>query len=174
MSGVETCLNTLIGFAIAIATQVLVFPLFGFAPPLSTNFKIGLIFTVVSILRGYMLRRLFEFFHIRRPLSAFMQAVIAECYRQREIEGWTVEHDDEHEIGDLAAAGAAYALTSRARRRGQAGPSYDGAVLDWEMTCWPWSRDWWKPRDNRRDLVRGAALIIAEGEKFDRSRTRVR
>ena len=93
MSWVETCLNTAIGFAIAITAQMLVFPLFGFNPPLSTNLYIGLIFTVVSIVRGFLLRRLFEALHIRRPNSAFINAVIAERFRQIEQEGWSIDHD---------------------------------------------------------------------------------
>lgn len=35
---------------------------------------------------------------------------------------------------------------------------------------WPrsWSRAWWKPKNPRRDLVRAAALLIAEIERLDR------
>jgi hypothetical protein len=69
MSGVEACLNASIGFAIALLTQVLVFPLFGFNSPLSTNLMIGLIFTVVSIVRGYVLRRMFEALRVRGVLQ---------------------------------------------------------------------------------------------------------
>ena len=50
--------------------------------------------TAISIARGFLLRRLFEALHIRRPLSPFMQAVIAERVRQVEVEGWSSEHDD--------------------------------------------------------------------------------
>lgn len=159
MSWVETILNTSIGFVIAMATQVIVFPLFGYAPPLSTNFKIACIFTVVSIMRGYCLRRLFEVFRVRRPLSPMMNAVIAECFRQRDAEGWTEEHDDkEHLPGDLANAGACYAR-------------FAGNPLGSEPPApWGWSDAWWKPAGFRRDLVKGCALIIAEGDKFDRSR----
>ena len=35
---------------------------------------------------------------------------------------------------------------------------------------WPWERDWWKPVDNRRDLVRAGALISAELDRMDRAR----
>lgn len=158
MSWLETCLNTGIGFAIAITAQVLVFPLFGFNPPLATNFKIALIFTVVSIVRGYVLRRAFEALHIRRPLSAFVQAVVAERFRQIEQEGWSQSHDDqEHCEGDLALAGAFYA-----RHAGSTETSPPGG--------WPWGDRWWKPAGFRRDLVKACALIIAEGEKFDRNR----
>ena len=162
MSWVETCLNTGIGFIIAIATQVLVFPLFGYSPPLSTNLQIGLIFTVVSIVRGYVLRRAFEFLHIRRPFSPFMLAAIAERFRQIEGEGWSLDHDDDHRAGELAQAGACYAR--------YAGSDY--TVKGSSPHGWPWDGDWWKPAGFRRDLVRAAALILAEGEKFDRNRKR--
>lgn len=157
MSWVETCLNTGIGFAIAITAQILVFPLFGFNPPISTNFYIALIFTVISIVRGYVMRRLFEALHIRRPLSPFMQACIAERYRQIEQEGWSAAHDEQHPKGELATAGACYAES--------AGMPRDKTPIDW-----PWEDDWWKPAGFRRDLVKAVALIFAEGEKFDGNR----
>lgn len=157
MSWLETCLNTGIGLAIAIGAQALIFPLFGFNPPLSTNVSIALIFTVISIVRGYLMRRLFEALHIRRPLSPFMQAVIAERYRQIEQEGWSPDHDDGHYTGELAMAGSFYA-----RHAGMpAGEPPHG---------WPWSAHWWKPAGFRRDIVKACALIVAEGEKFDRQR----
>jgi hypothetical protein len=59
----ETLLNTFLGFGVALSAQVLVFPLFGIHIPLTSNFLIGAIFTVVSIGRGFVLRRLFE--HLR-------------------------------------------------------------------------------------------------------------
>ena len=37
---------------------------------------------------------------------------------------------------------------------------------------WPWSLDWWKPKDPRRDLVRAGALIVAEIERLDRQPAR--
>lgn len=158
MSWVETCLNTGIGFAIAITAQILVFPLFGFNPPLATNFYIALIFTVVSIVRGFVLRRVFEALHIRRPLSPFMAAVVAERYRQIEQEGWSAEHDDGHYTGELATAGSFYAR--HAGLPPGEPPPYG----------WAWSAHWWKPAGFRRDLVKACALILAEGEKFDRAR----
>lgn len=163
MSWVETCLNTAIGFGIAMATQVLVFPLFGYSPPLSTNFKIAIIFTVVSIVRGFVLRRVFEALHVRRPLSPFVQAVIAERFRQIEAEGWSQEHDESHALGELARAGAAYALWNSGYAK--------GSVRD---QIWPWHLEWWKPTGFRRDLVKACALIMAEGEKFDGDRKRGR
>ena len=60
MSLVESVANIIVGFAVAVITQLLVFPLFGFAASLSDNLIIGLIFTVVSLCRSYALRRLFN------------------------------------------------------------------------------------------------------------------
>lgn len=34
---------------------------------------------------------------------------------------------------------------------------------------WPWALEWWKPKDNRRNLIRAAALVIAEIERLDRA-----
>ena len=34
---------------------------------------------------------------------------------------------------------------------------------------WPWAASWWKPKNRRRDLVRAAALIVAEIERIDRA-----
>jgi hypothetical protein len=34
---------------------------------------------------------------------------------------------------------------------------------------WPWPPEWWKPCDRRANLVRAAALLIAEIERIDRA-----
>ena len=60
MSLVEAVTNVLIGYGVAVATQMLVFPLFGLHATLQENLLIGLIFTAVSLIRSYLLRRVFE------------------------------------------------------------------------------------------------------------------
>lgn len=57
---IEAVLNTAIGFVINVTAQRYVFPLFGFDPPLAANLAIASIFTVISIIRGYVLRRWFN------------------------------------------------------------------------------------------------------------------
>lgn len=166
MSFLETFLSTAIGLVVALVTQIVVFPWFGFNPPLHDNILITGIFTIVSIVRQFGVRRLFEFLHIRRPLSAFMRAVIAEVYRQQEVEGYDADHDAAHEPGELARAGAAYALfapshISENKSRG---------IFALALSAWPWRKEDWKPYGFRRDMVRAGALIIAEGERFDRDR----
>lgn len=65
MSLVEALSNVTVGFAVAVVTQIMVFPLFGIRATLSENLLLGAVFTVVSILRSYCLRRLFEKLRIR-------------------------------------------------------------------------------------------------------------
>jgi len=59
-SMIEAFINVLIGYFVALATQMIVFPLYDMEVSLSQNIQIGLIFTVVSITRSYLLRRLFN------------------------------------------------------------------------------------------------------------------
>ncbi|MEO5337976.1 MAG: hypothetical protein H7841_13955 [Magnetospirillum sp. WYHS-4] len=65
MSLAEAIANVAVGYGIAVATQALVFPLFGLHASLSDNLLIGAIFTVVSIVRSYSLRRIFEAIRVR-------------------------------------------------------------------------------------------------------------
>jgi hypothetical protein len=60
MSLIEAIANVVVGFAVALLTQIAVFPVFGLQVSLSENLAIGLLFTTVSISRSYALRRLFE------------------------------------------------------------------------------------------------------------------
>ena len=69
MSLVEAVTNVLVGYGVAVATQWAVFPLFGLHVTLQENLVIGLVFTAVSLVRSYVLRRAFEALRIRQ-LSA--------------------------------------------------------------------------------------------------------
>ena len=60
MSLVESVANVIVGYGVAVVTQILIFPVFGLHTTLAQNLKLGLIFTVVSVGRSYALRRLFE------------------------------------------------------------------------------------------------------------------
>ncbi len=82
--------------------------------------------------------------------------VLAARQRQITAEGWTPEHDDAHGSREMAVAAACYAL----------GATFvSGSHID----IWPWDSSWWKPRDDRRNLVRAGALILAEIERLDRA-----
>jgi len=60
MSLVEAVTNVSVGYLLAVATQIAVFPWFGLHPSLGENLAIGALFTALSLIRGYALRRLFE------------------------------------------------------------------------------------------------------------------
>ena len=60
MSLLESCTNIAIGYLVALASQLIVFPLFGVKADLAQNLGIGLVFTVVSLGRSYLLRRWFN------------------------------------------------------------------------------------------------------------------
>lgn len=60
MSGLEAVTNVIIGYGVAVGAQVAVFPLFGITASLRANLGIGAIFTIISLVRSYVLRRFFE------------------------------------------------------------------------------------------------------------------
>ena len=157
MSLIEAVVSILVGFGISVTAQAVFLPMFGVTISFAQNISFALVMTALSIARQYILRRIFEALHIRRPLSPFMQAVIAERFRQIEQEGWSIEHDDEHDHGELGRAAAAYLL-------------HAGTESKTVPHEWPWDGSWWKPQGWRRDLVRAGALLIAEGERRDRAR----
>ena len=60
MSLVEAITNVIVGYGVAVVTQILIFPIFGLHTTLAQNLQMGLLFTGVSIIRSFLLRRLFE------------------------------------------------------------------------------------------------------------------
>jgi putative effector of murein hydrolase len=60
LSLIEAITNVAVGYVLAVVTQILVFPWFGIHPSLGENLAIGSVFTGISLLRSYALRRLFE------------------------------------------------------------------------------------------------------------------
>lgn len=97
-------------------------------------------------------------------MKTAIELITEERQRQIEDEGWTPDHDDnEHNDGDLAYAGAAYALADLYRRAVSKG--YDPTPH-----CWPFKRGCFKPTpdDRIRELVKAGALIVAEIERLQR------
>ncbi|EFN3714793.1 TPA: ead/Ea22-like family protein [Escherichia coli] len=94
--------------------------------------------------------------------------VIAERQRQMSVEGWTPKHDDKHDNNELAFAASCYAFHSAAASWDfeDDGTPYD---IHPAPKHWPWSPEWWKPKNPRRDLVKAGALILAEIERIDRA-----
>ena len=107
-------------------------------------------------------------------MSKATDDVLAERQRQIDAEGWTAAHDDEHGDRSLATAGVCYAkqyvgrswlLESYVNGEGEKRYASDEMPDDWPES---WAEEWWKPKNPRRDLVRAAALLIAEIERLDR------
>lgn len=57
---IEAIANVAVGYALAVLTQIVVFPWFGLQVSLNDDLAIGAIFVIISLLRSYALRRLFE------------------------------------------------------------------------------------------------------------------
>lgn len=65
MSLAESLTNVAVGYGIAVTTQIAVFPLFGLHVSLSDNLAIGALFTIISVIRSYAVRRVFEAIRVR-------------------------------------------------------------------------------------------------------------
>ncbi len=99
-----------------------------------------------------------EHVSFRPPMdSPEFTRVKAERERQMHVEGWSREHDDSHDQGQLCAAARCY-FNSATRPQGAAVP-----------VTWPWSVEWWKPKGPMRDLERAGALCLAEIDRVARS-----
>ena len=59
-SFIESLTNILIGYITALMSQLAIFPLFDINIPLSDNLLIGLYFTLISLVRSYVIRRYFN------------------------------------------------------------------------------------------------------------------
>lgn len=101
-----------------------------------------------------------------------VELIAAERERQIADEGWTPLHDNDHDAGELAIAGAVYALPFDIREQ-----------RVWKTTLrqllWPFEPRWFKatvaiqsttqPRESRiRELVKAGALISAEIDRLHR------
>ncbi len=87
-----------------------------------------------------------------------IEEIAAERERQKAVECWSDVQDDQYHDQELSRAAASYAC-----------PEYLGSRE--EDLCpapWPWLKKWWKPTTRRRNLIKAAALLVAEIERIDR------
>lgn len=93
-----------------------------------------------------------------------VELIAAERERQINVEGWTANHDVQHDEGELSCAGYLYAMIASAQCRWN-NPEIEFAV----PAAWPWADNWWKPSDDPiRNLVKAGALIAAEIDRLIR------
>lgn len=62
---IEAATNTVVGYCLAVLTQIAVFPIFDIEVDLPAHLGIGFAFVVVSLARSYVLRRVFEWLRVR-------------------------------------------------------------------------------------------------------------
>lgn len=102
-----------------------------------------------------------------------IELITKERQRQIDVEEWTSEHDDEYINGELASAGACYAMPRKEREKYQSVSFIKGSVgalKVWYPRWWPWKVFWWKPTpdDRIRELTKAGALILAEIDRLQR------
>jgi hypothetical protein len=97
---------------------------------------------------------------------AGLQRIVNERVRQIEKELLTPEHDDEHIMGEMAAAALCYAYKAIAH---DVTSVKGGFVSEW----WPWEPRWYRPSgDPIRNLEKAGALIAAEIDRLLRARVK--
>jgi hypothetical protein len=95
-------------------------------------------------------------------MSDAIAEIAAERQRQIEVEGWSLEHDDQHVNGEIADAAACYAL----------GKTVLYNIGGSRIRIWPWEPLGFNDKaDRRRQFVIAGALIVAEIERLDRAST---
>jgi len=108
-----------------------------------------------------------------------VEIIAEERTRQITVKGWTPAHDDIHEKGQLALAGAAYALQASEHDELYASIGRrpcEGLNAGWigaALLFWPWDRSCWKPdyEDRVKTLAKAGALIAAEIDRLQRAAT---
>ena len=62
-SAIEAVMNILIGYTVNMLANFAIFPLFGWEISLSDNLLLGAFYTVISLVRSYTLRRVYNKLH---------------------------------------------------------------------------------------------------------------
>lgn len=113
----------------------------------------------------------------RRETMNAIDLIRQERERQQSVEGWTREHDSEHDGGELAMAAACYAAPEPVyiHREAEIGALVNsGDRGDRRLRragyyhAWPWDEEWDKrnKHDRQRQLVIAGALIVAELDRL--------
>ena len=76
-----------------------------------------------------------------------VELISEERKRQIEKEGYSLEHDANHNVNEFTFAAMAYLACNFPNNAAN------------EM--WPWELEYWKPKDLRKNLIRAGALIAA-------------
>lgn len=92
-----------------------------------------------------------------------IELIAAERQRQIEKEGWTPEHDAEHDFAELTGAAIVYAMAGYRAAREPDEPVFQNILIRW----WPWDLADMKLADDPiRNLEKAGALIAAEIDRL--------
>lgn len=94
-------------------------------------------------------------------MKSGIELIAEERQRQIEKEGWTPEHDFEHDRQELAFAAVTYAMPFEKTGSGESEIK--------RIHFWPWEPEWFKPTPNDRvkELTKAGALIAAEIDRLN-------
>ena len=70
MSAVESLSNVAVGFGVSLLANITILPLFGYSPGLMDATFIGAAFTAISLIRSYLMRRLFNWIGVKHASSS--------------------------------------------------------------------------------------------------------
>jgi hypothetical protein len=173
----EAWQSTIIGFVLAWFSTIYIMPvcvrLWGIVAG-GTAFTLWM--TLLSFLRQWVMRMWNESRGGKDAPPDFRHIIVdiaAERNRQINGEGFTPDHDDEHTDRALASAAATYCYAASL----EGIPRLD-LRADMDVTAaklWPngWKQSWFKSTHHRRDLIKAAAMIVAEIGRLDRLKRRV-
>lgn len=102
-----------------------------------------------------------------------IEMIAAERQRQVEVEGWTAEHDAQHDRNELVDAAICYLYAAEATQHSPNNVTFKGGyrVGEGVPNDWPWAPQWWKPSDDPvRNLVKAGALLAAELDRMTAER----
>lgn len=104
-------------------------------------------------------------------LSIASKLTYDERERQKKVEKWSEDHDDNHIEGELGIAALCYEQLPSERDL----PGGDIYLQTAMPNNWPWGDDWWKPSpdDRLKELVKAGGLYRAEMERLQRKLNKV-
>ena len=102
-----------------------------------------------------------------------IQRITEELERQR-AKGYSEDHDDGHDLGELTEAALCYGCVAGAEARGSSAEEWPAHMFDGHCDSilqWPWDEESWKPSDDPIiNLAKAGALIAAEIDRLERKK----
>lgn len=84
--------------------------------------------------------------------------------REKQIaKGYHAAHDDKHVDGEILEGAIIYA-----EHEENCKDRMNGSIYQQYGNDWPWDESSFKPKDHRTNLIKAAAMIVAEIERLDR------